>query len=153
MTIDQFVNRAEEQLHPAVYRGAARRDADPFRLLLTHGNFLTGRYAFAILPWSAGMSGPVVLKTARAAVARYLFSVPYLVQTGLYLVVLGNQEQWRQPAQDASVDLTSFHATIVQAVHFVDLETRQQSFKSTQWGQKSFGKSAAVAAILAQALA
>ena len=94
MDLRQFCSRLQDALDPTVYCGGALPEATPFALLLKHTNRALGRYAFGVLPWEAVEEKPQLLRTARSGISKHLFTIPYLWQVGLYLVVVG-------PSRDA----------------------------------------------------
>src|SRR5262249_11306811 len=137
---------------PQVYQGRVIENPAPFELLLTHGSWLTGRYAFAVLLWSALGDKREVLSAARSGLARHYFTIPFLAPVGLYVVGCGPEAEWGQVAPHVRADQTGLHAVIVQAVHFLDLETRAGSVSRSQWGPLQFGGTTAVAVLVNDAL-
>jgi hypothetical protein len=142
--VSEFSARLQEHFCPAVYRRGTREGVEPFTLLLQTGHWLTARYALAVLPWSDVGNPSELLPVARRAVRGRFFTVPFLLQVGLYLVVVGPAREWSRIAAEATADQTSLHTVIVQAVHFVDLNTRASVVNRSQWGPIRFGGSGAV---------
>ncbi len=137
--------RLKDALYPSAYRRSARTDAKPFTLLLTHMNWLAlGRYALAVLPWEAVEEKSEVLHVARSGVCNYMFTIPYLWQVGLYLVVSGPYDEWSSIAPQVCADQTGLHAVIVQAIHFIDLQTGKTHLSRSQWGPIRFGGTVSV---------
>ncbi len=140
MDIREFSSKLKNTLYPEVYRAGAVTEAEPFTLLLRHVNWVAlGRYALAILPLGAVDKEHGVLGTARRGISRYMLTIPYLFQVGLYLVVPGPIAEWLPIVPDVQADQTGFHSVIVQAIHFVDLETGRNQVNRSQWGPIRFG--------------
>jgi hypothetical protein len=148
----EFCNRLRARLFPQLYQGGVIENPAPFELLLTHGNWLTGRYAFAVLLWSALGDKRDVLSAARSGLSRHHFTIPFLAQVGLYVVVCGPEAEWGPVTPHVRADQTGLHSVIVQGVHFVDLETRASSVSRSQWGPIRFGGTTAVTDIVTDAL-
>ena len=148
MDIRGFCALLKVRLHPSLYNGTARVDAAPFPLLLTHGNFLLGRYALAVLPWQPGKDGAELLRLARKEVSKHILTIPVLAQLGLYLVVIGAKAEWSGHVEEMPADRTGWHAVIVQAVHFIDVESRAGVCNRSQWGSIQFGGTVAVSDVI-----
>jgi hypothetical protein len=145
MELKQFCTRLQTALSPAVYRGGAIPDAAPFALLVKHMNWLAlGRYALGVLPWQGVEEKSQFLRTARKGVSKHLFTVPYLWQVGLYLVVVGPHRDWSSLAGQMTADTTGFHSVIIQAVHFIDLDSGKNLVNRSQWGPIRFGGTVSV---------
>jgi hypothetical protein len=140
MEMSQFCARVQEALYPAVYRAGACPEAAPFALLLKHMNWVTlGRYALGVLPWEAVAEKSELLQIARRGICKHIFTIPYLWQVGLYLVVAGSRREWSPLAGQMVADQTGFHSVIVQAIHFIDLESGATAVSRSQWGRVQFG--------------
>lgn len=140
MNVHEFSSRLRDKLHPAVYRSGVRADAAPFTLLLTHINWLSlGRYALGVVPWDAIKGEPDLLRAVRRATMRHIVTVPYFFQVGVYVVVSGASQEWSARASEVEADRSGFHAVIIQAIHFLDLETGDDLVKRSQWGSVTFG--------------
>ena len=148
MDMPQFCDRLSEALHPAVYRGGTCPEAEPFALLLKHMNSTLGRYVFGVLPWDAVEDKSQLLRTARCGISKHMFTVPYLWQVGLYLLVVGPSREWSPIAKQMAADQTSLHAVIVNAVHFIDLESGAKEIRRSQWGPVVFGGTVSVADVV-----
>ena len=148
MDTRDFCSLLKIRLHSAVYNGTARADVAPFPLLLTHGNFLLGRYALAVLPWQPGKNGAEVLRLARKEVSKHILTIPVLAQLGLYLVVMGAKAEWSRHVEEMPADRTGWHAVIVQAVLFIDVESRASVCNRSQCGRISFGGTVSVSDVI-----
>jgi hypothetical protein len=124
---------------PPCTGAAPQRACRRFTLLLRTGHWLTARYALAVLPWAAIGEPSGLLPLARQGVRSRFFTVPFLLQVGFYLVVVGPASVWSKVAPEVTADHTSLHAVIVQAIHFVDLNTRASVVNRSQWGPVRFG--------------
>jgi len=147
MDISQFCTRLNEALHPAVYRGFYP-EAAPFALLLRHINSSLGRYAFGVLPWDTVEDKSRLLRTARRGISKHMFTIPYLWQVGLYLVVVGPSREWSPLAKQMAADQTSLRSVIVNAVHFIDLESGVKEVRRSQWGPIVFGGTVSVTEVV-----
>ena len=58
----------------------------------------------------------------------------------MYLVITGSEDLWLEKAENIKADLTGLHATIIQAIHFVDLDTGTTTLNQSKWGAVTFGK-------------
>ena len=108
-------------------------------LLLTCKKWWLARYAFAIAPWDESLDGATFLKSRRRLVSRALDALSILREVGLYLVVTGSESKWRNHVADMPADKTGLHAVIVQAVHFVDLQSGATALNQSAWGPVKFG--------------
>ena len=153
MDTPQFCTRLDEALRPAVYCGGAYSEAAPFALLLKHMNRTLGRYAFGVLPWDTVEDKSRLLGTARRGISKHMFTIPYLWQVGLYLVVVGPSREWSPLAKQMVADQTAFHSVIVQAVHFIDLESGAQEVNRSRWGPILFGGTVSVTDVVDSVLA
>lgn len=149
MDVKEFSARLKDQLYPVVYRTGVRTDVEPFALLVRHVNWLTlGRYALTVLPWENLTVKSALLWTARRGLSKHMLTIPFLFQVGLYLVVPGPSREWSHVARQVRADQTSLHSVIVQAVHFLDLETGANEVTRSQWGPIRFGGTASVTDIV-----
>lgn len=153
MDMPQFCTRLNEALHPAVYRGGSLPEAVPFALLLKHMNSSLGRYAFGVLPWDTVEDKSALLRTARRGISKHMFTIPHIWQVGLYLVVVGPRREWSPLAEQMAADKTSLHSVIVQAVHFIDLESGAEEVNRSQWGPITFGDTVSVTDVVDSVLA
>jgi hypothetical protein len=143
--VREFSRKLRDILHPASYRSGASMDAEPFTLLLWHMNWVAlGRYALAVLPWEAVREKPDVLRTARRAIMKHFVTIPCFFQVGLYLIIAGPSSEWSPVASNVEADSTGFHSVILQAIHFLDLDTGDDAVKRSQWGPIRFGGTVAV---------
>ena len=152
MDMPQFCSRLNESLYP-VYRGGSYPEAAPFALLLKHMNRTMGRYALGVLPWETVEDKSRLLRTARRGISKHMFAIPQLWQVGLYLVVVGPSGEWSPLAKQMAADRTAFHSVIVQAVHFIDLESGAKEVNRSQWGPILFGGTVSVTEVVDSVLA
>ena len=101
--------------------------------------FWQATYALAIALWDEKLDGPTFLKSRRRLVARMLRARWFIGEVGLYLIVTGPEKGWRDQVAMMPADKTGLHAVIVQAVHFVDLETGATAINQSAWGPVKFG--------------
>jgi hypothetical protein len=154
MDLRQFCTRLQEALYPAVSHGGPVSEASPFALLLKHTNWVAlGRYALGVLPWEAVEEKSRLLTTARNGVSKHMFTIPYLWQVGLYLVVVGPSQDWSPLAGQMTADQTGLHSVIVQAVHFIDLDSGTKMVNRSQWGPIRFGGTVSVTDVVNSVLA
>jgi hypothetical protein len=147
LDLPEFSSRLKDALYPAVYAAGALAGAEPFTLLLWHVNWVALlRNALAVLPLEPVERG--VLGAARRGVSRYMMTVPYLFQVGLYLVVPGLMPDWLPIVSDVEPDHTGSHSVIVQAIHFVDLETGRNRVNRSQWAPNRFGGTLSVSEVV-----
>ncbi|MHC5538939.1 hypothetical protein ACYOEI_12025 [Singulisphaera rosea] len=152
MDLHEFSKNLSGLLYPSKYRSGASLYADPFTLLLRDVNWLAlGRYALGVLSWEAVKDQPDLLLAARRATKRHFLTIPYFYQVGLYLVVAGPKAEWSAVASEIRADLTGFHAVIVQAVHFLDLDTGDDLVRRSKWGSRTFGGTISVTDAIDQA--
>jgi hypothetical protein len=149
----EFSTRLRERLCPGMYQTGTNEGVEPFSLLLRTGHWYTARYAFAVLPWSAVEEPSALLAVARRATRRMIFTVPFFLQVGLYVVVVGPERGWSPISPAATADQTSAHSVIVQGVHFLDLETRASVVNRSEWGSIQFGGTVGVTHVVEEVLA
>jgi hypothetical protein len=135
-----------------MYSVGTEEGVEPFTLLLRSGHWYTGRYALAVLPWNAIADPSDLLSVARRAIRQRIVTVPFFLQVGLYLVVVGPKTAWWPIVSATMADQTSLHSVIIQGVHFLDLETKASIVNRSQWGPVRFGGSTAVSQAVAAAL-
>ena len=91
---------------------------------------------------------PQFLKAKRQAVARQLGAFWAIREVGLYLVVCGPQSEWQSHASKMTADKTGLHSVIVQAIHFVDLQSGATHLNQSAWGPVKFGGVDSVADVI-----
>jgi hypothetical protein len=153
MKLVEFCTRIETALSPSVYRGGAISEAWPFALFLKHMNWAAqGRYALGVLPWELVEEKSRLLHVARSGVSQHMFTIPYIWQVGLYLVVVGPSGEWSPLASQMTADNTGFRSAIIQAVHFIDLDSGMNVIDRSQWGPIQFGGTMSVTEVINRAL-
>jgi hypothetical protein len=139
MKIESFCEALREALVPLFYP-AVRLTKDPnCRLLLSSGNWFMGRYVFAVVEWDQELDGKGNLLRIRKLLGNAVFTIPYLVPIGAYVVVCGNEREWGPEFDSLPADRTGLHSVMVQAVHFVDLATGRWDINQSEWGPIRFG--------------
>ncbi|MCM2374495.1 hypothetical protein [Aporhodopirellula aestuarii] len=136
-------------LHPAVYPHEKLDLPQELQLLLTRKKRKSPRYALAVTTWDNGCSGGDFLTDRRRAVSRELAARWMFAEVGLYLVVLGTNNDWRDRLAEMHADRTGFHATIVQGVHYVNIATGDYDTVQSAWGPLTFGNAEILADLVA----
>ena len=152
MDVSEFSNRLRSRLCPEMYQHDVDGRVEPFTLLLRTGHWYSARYALAVLPWNAVVEPSTLLSVARRATRQRILTVPFLLQVGLYLIVVGPKAGWSPLASSAKADQTSLHAVIVQGVHFLDLRSGASVVNRSRWGPIQFGGTAAVSRAVEEVL-
>jgi len=138
MTSAEFSQAIKARLHPEPYK----RDIQPCDaldfLIVRRSVLFIWRYAFALR--QIGPDGVAeTYRRARAEARRLPKSMWLFHQVGLYLMLCGPESSWRNHTADGPADRTGLHNIIVQAVHFVDLETGAHHLNQSAWGPVKFG--------------
>ena len=149
MNIDQYANLVKQRLYPQPYTDSVASLPSEFHLLLTCKSLPLARYAIGVTHWDDSLNGAAFLQTRRRAVARELHASYWMFRTvGLYLVVCGSCSEWQEHVSNMPADKTGLHSVIVQAVHFIDLESGSTALNQSAWGPVRFGGVDSVASIV-----
>jgi hypothetical protein len=100
---------------------------------------ILSRYALAVYEWDRAADGASHLRLARHEIAKALWAFPILGEVGLYLILCGAKEDWSDHVSSMPADQTGLHRVIVQAVHFIDLESGERALNQSAWGPVRFG--------------
>lgn len=98
-----------------------------------------GRYVLAVYLWDEKLDGEGNLRRARRILSRSVFTIPWLVNIGAYIVMCGSEQDWGPEFNSMPADQTGLHAVIVQAVQCVDLATGRWDINQSEWGPIRFG--------------
>ena len=139
MESSNYIASIQDRLYPRPYTDVNPLPPAGVDLLLTCKKAWLARYALAIAPWDDSLDGATFLRSRRHLVSRALGASWMCRQIGLYLVVTGAEPKWRDHVADTPADRTGLHATIVQAVHFVDLQSGATEINQSAWGPVKFG--------------
>ncbi|GAA5505589.1 hypothetical protein [Novipirellula caenicola] len=126
-------------LYPAVYPHEQVDLPKELQMLLTRSKRKTARYALAVTAWDNGCNGNEFLADRRRVVTRELAARWMLAEVGLYLVILGTNNDWRDRLAEMRADRTGFHSTIVQGVHYINTATGDFNTVQSAWGPVTFG--------------
>ncbi len=148
MNIFTYSEHLAQKLHPKPYTNRMVYLPDDIHLLLTHKKWMSARYAIAVTAWNPTLDGPEFLKAMRGKVSRQLSAMWVFREVGLYLVVCGAESDWQSHVSNMRADKTGLHSVIVQAVHFVDLQTGATKLNQSAWGPVKFGGVDSVANIV-----
>ncbi len=138
MNADELSAAILERLHPEPYPHRFDPEGSFDFVLMRASALIGGRYAFAFLRLG---DRPVdaLMQTARAEARRQTGALWMLREVGLYLMICGPADQWKDQVELGAVDRTGLHHIIVQCVHFVDPETGANHLNRSSWGPVKFG--------------
>ncbi|WP_442510779.1 hypothetical protein SH528x_002422 [Novipirellula sp. SH528] len=136
-------------LHPAVYPHETLGLPPELQMLLTRSKRNTARYALAVTAWDDSSDGNAFLADRRRVVTRELAARWMFAEVGLYLVILGTNTDWRDRLAEMHADRTGFHATIVQGIHYINIETGDYDTVQSAWGPVTFGNAEILADLIA----
>ncbi|WP_339743093.1 hypothetical protein [uncultured Rubinisphaera sp.] len=148
MDVSTYSELVAQRLHPRPYTNRVTEVSDDIHLLLTCKKLMLARYALAVSSWEPSLDGSAFLKSKRRAVARTLGAIWTFREVGLYMVICGAESEWHTHAATMLADNTGLHAVIVQAVHFVDLQTGATQLNQSAWGPVRFGGVDSVAEVI-----
>ena len=139
MELSNYIAELKQRLYPLPYTDLIPTPPPGLDLLLTCQKYWLARYAFAIAPWDDSLDGKTFLQSRRKIVSDALGAFSVLREVGLYLLVTGSESDWHHHFMKMPADKTGLHSVIVQAVHFVDLQTGATAINQSTWGPVKFG--------------
>jgi hypothetical protein len=139
MNIEVFCDALRNSLVPRLYPTIGQASDPACRLLLRSGNLLMGRYVFAVFEWDESLDGEGNLNRVRLVLRNSVFTIPWLISIGAYVVFFGKKDDWRPAFRSMPADQTGLHAVIIQAIHCVDLATGKWDINQSEWGPIRFG--------------
>ncbi len=60
-------------------------------------------------------------------------------EVGIYLILCGPEEIWRNRTGEIVADKTGLHSIIINAVHFIDPTSQSSHLSTSSWGSIEFG--------------
>lgn len=148
MEPSNYITEIQQRLHPRPYTDLHPSPPAGVDLLLTCKKYWLARYALAIAPWDNSMDGTAFLGSRRRLISSVLDASLITREVGLYLLVTGSEPDWRDHVANMPADKTGLHAVIVQAVHFVDLQSGATAINQSAWGPVKFGGVDSVASVV-----
>ncbi len=173
MTPDFFADGLKKRLHPDLYaREISPAGTFDFLLVRPGSDRSSGVLGYSATPDKSGNldvstpggryvfafrrlgSDPVTgqIKAARREARRMARTMWPFRQGGLYLLLCGAEERWRPATGHTKADRTGLHNIILQAVHFVDPETRGTHLNLASWGPVRFGGANHVSKVVQEVL-
>ena len=140
MPTELFTSQVEDSVYPGIFSIKINAKTVLDNIYSSKKAFFTrARYAFATIT----LHDQSITKTrdfARAEVTRLIKARWFYAEVGLYLVIIGPEALWLDQIEQVKPDITGFHATIIQAIHFIDPETGTTTINQSKWGAIVFGK-------------
>ncbi len=96
--------------------------------------------------------GPAEFQDLRRRLQKATQAMWLFREVGLYLILCGKKELWENQTKRVAADKTGLHGVIVNAVHFVDPESRQDHLSTSSWGSLEFGDVRRIAKVVAEEL-
>lgn len=148
---ENFVKRLKTVLYPVPYTNEIAPAGSFDFLLVRDSGMPGGKYAFAFKSISSrplrDQFSEAKLEAKKLTNARWLFR-----EVGLYIVLCGSRALWKDRADDFSADRTGLHNIIVQAIHFIDPQTRESHLSKSSWGNLEFGGVESIASVVENVL-
>jgi hypothetical protein len=148
MDIITYTKLLEKRLYPQPYNHRLTSLPDGIHLLLLRQQPLLPQYALAVSSWNPSRFGIAFWPRQRRALARKLGAMWLFREFGLYLVICGAESDWKTQLNAMPADKTGLHAVILQAVHFIDLDSGVWHLNQSAWGQMTFGGTEAISAVI-----
>ena len=134
MTPGDFRNELIKELIPFKYRCIVEKGVPKSWLVMKKGS-----YALACIPYSEIEADDYTNMHAKSILRKALHAFPVLMEKGVFILYLGDHENWAANYENFRVDKTALRPIIVQAVHFFDPNTGENANKRTSWGPIKFG--------------
>jgi hypothetical protein len=134
MTPEDFRNELVEQLVPFKYRHVITKGVPESWLVLKKGS-----YALACIPYAEIPADDYRNIHAKSVLRKALRAFPILMEKGVFLLYYGDATSWNVHCENFKVDKTAMRPIIVQAVHFFDIDTGENTCTRTSWGPIKFG--------------
>jgi hypothetical protein len=110
------------------------------------------RYALAVAACPICSDYRDITPFYRSIIARELKALWLFREVGCYIVLYGKEDSWRYLARVLRADMTGLHAVIIQAIHFVDPETKNAHLVQSRWGPISFGGGIEISSVIDNAI-
>ena len=134
MTLEEFRNELIEQLIPFKYKKIVQKGIPESWLVLKKGS-----YALACIPYVEIPADDYGNTHAKGILRKALHAFPIFMEKGVFLLYHGDAPSWRVHCENFRVDKTAMRPIIVQAVHFFDINTGENTNTRTSWGPVKFG--------------
>jgi hypothetical protein len=151
MTGNELPTRIKSRLFPEPY-DCDISPAGSFEFLIKTSPILfNGRYAVGFKQLKGEITYDHYLdvrtEAQRLCKALWLFR-----EVGIHLIFCGPERYWKDKIKDISADITGVHCIIVQAIHFIDPNTRASHVSRSTWGLVKFGNGGLVSKIVEEEL-
>ena len=134
MTPEDFRNELIEQLIPFKYKSILTKGIPESWLVLKKGS-----YALACIPYAEISADDYTNMHAKKILRTALRAFPIFMEKGVFLLYYGDAKSWNGYCEHFKVDKTAMRPIIVQAVHFFDTESGENTCTRTSWGPIKFG--------------
>jgi len=134
MTPEDFRNELIKQLIPFKYKSVVTKGVPESWLVLKKGS-----YALACIPYSEIEADDHRNIRAKRILQKALHAFPIFMEKGVFILYYGEHEDWGVNYENFKVDKTAMRPIIVQAVHFFDIDTGENTRTRTSWGPVKFG--------------
>ena len=134
MTPEDFKNELIGQLVPFKYKSLVTKSVPKSWLVLKKGS-----YALACIPYSDIEPDDYNNIYAKRVLRKTLHAFPIFMEKGVFILYHGELANWGVNYEKFTVDKTALRPIIVQAVHFFDINTGDNTNTRTSWGPVKFG--------------
>jgi hypothetical protein len=138
MTGTELSTQIKSRVYPEPYSVDISPSGDFEFILQSKGIFPGGRYILAFRNMESEISFDQFLDI-RSEIQKSTKAIWMFREVGLYLILSGKKEYWENQIDWVVADKTGLHSVIVNAVHFVDPETKENNLTTSSWGSHEFG--------------
>lgn len=138
MTNIELSTRLKERLHPEPYDDNISPSGNFDFILKSKSKLPGGRYAVGFAKLSEKLSRDQFSKI-RSEAQKLTKSMWMFRETGIYIILCGPEQFWKDHTQEITADKTGLHNIIVNAIHFIDPETKSNHLSTSSWGPVEFG--------------
>jgi hypothetical protein len=146
-----FSNKLKTKLFPKLYSEEILASGDFSFLLMKKGALTTSRYAVGFMCLSKEMTledfWAVRSNACKLTKSMWLFR-----EVGIYLIFCGPEKYWESHTKEITADKSGLHSIIVNAVHFVDPESKATHLSTSSWGSVEFGNTGFISGIVDELL-
>ena len=137
-------NNIEKSFYPDVYSQSLPTGEDLSLCLLKKAKF--AKYVLAVKSFDSNLDIKIQIANARKSIKQQTSAMWLFKEVGAYIVFVCDELPDLTEAQ-LEIDLSGFHAVIVQGVHLVS-KSGDHFFNHSKWLNKSFGGTESIASRL-----
>lgn len=138
MTGNDLSTKLKARLHPKPYTDEII-PLDGFDFLLYRKNSMPGsRYAVAFRQLTKEITFEQFLEI-RSQAQKLTKSMWLFREVGIHIIFCGPEIYWKDQIKNITADTTGVHSIIVQAIHFIDPDTKSCHLNRSTWGPVKFG--------------